>query len=488
MKTRLLIYLNSDRHLWWTVTIIPGIYSILYLYTNNFTLVNSWYQLLMCFLAFVLLPVAEILILDAVFKKWLPNWRPHLYWTYLIINFAIILSLTIYLGWRWKALILISFLAIVSSFFLGKHYKKGVLLIGLMTVSAAFQFTYFYVERVLNHKTWVQKTDFEEFKFQKKPNIYVIQPDGFVGKMASNNKYYDLDLEDFYRSLDSLGFTTNADYRSNYPSTLSSNTTLFTGQHHYFENGNMENELLGAREIITGQNPVLNTMKKNGYKTHLILQHAYLIMNFPDIAYDYVNISKSEISAPIPDYHVDKDFMADFEATLFKQDDSPQFYFVEILEPGHIPNYTKAGQEQQEANTYKKDLYRTAQKLKKLAALINAKDPEGIILILADHGGFVGLSKTMDAYKNLTNDTAIKESIYSALLAIKAPKDFDAYQENIKSSVGVFPNLFAYLAGKSIPKDSLDDSSYIFIKKGENRGVYKYFNSNGKPVTEKIQL
>ena len=117
MRDRLLKFFKSDKHLWWTVTIFPGVYSILYLYTNNFTLVNSWYQLMWCVLVFVALPIAEILVLDFAFKKWLPKWRPHLYWCYLLINFALILSYIVYGGWRYKALALVFIITLISAFF-----------------------------------------------------------------------------------------------------------------------------------------------------------------------------------------------------------------------------------------------------------------------------------------------------------------------------------------------------------------------------------
>jgi len=487
MKDRLLKYLKSDRHLWWTVTLIPGAYCILYLYTNNFTLINSWYQLIACLLAFLVLPIVEIWILDTIFKKWLPKWRPHLYWNYLIINFAIILSLTVYLGWRWKALILIAVLTLASSFFIARHYKKLVLLISLMTLIAGYQFLYFYIQRVASHEDWVQKMAFEDLEFKIRPNIYLIQPDGFVGRQAASNPYYNLELADFYQFLDSAGLKTNDHYRSNYPSTLTSNAALFTAQHHFFDNGSMENELLNARSIITGKNPVLNTLKNNGYTTHLILQHAYLIMNFPDVAYDQVNIKKNEVSVPVPDYYVDKDLMGDFSKALKTQTDAPQFYFVELLEPGHIPGSSTPEEVEKEVANYKQGLYNTTDKLKKMVSLINRQDPSGIIILAADHGGFVGLNNTHEAFSKLTDDKGIKESIYNSLLSIKAPTDFTPYGNNIKSSIGLFPNLFAYLSDQPLPQDSIDNSSYMFIKEHGTRGVYKYFNTDGKPVTEKMK-
>jgi hypothetical protein len=68
MKDRLLKYLRSDRHLWWTVTVIPES-TILYLYTNNFTLVNSWVSVDGFYTYVHCITCIEILILDFSFQK-----------------------------------------------------------------------------------------------------------------------------------------------------------------------------------------------------------------------------------------------------------------------------------------------------------------------------------------------------------------------------------------------------------------------------------
>ncbi len=487
MKDRIIKYLGSDVHLWWTVTVLPGIYCILYLYTNNFTVVNSWYQLLWCALAFILLPVVEILVLDAVFKKWLPKWRPQLYWSYLIINFAIILSMIVFMEWRWKYTALAAVVAIASSILMARHYKKGVLLLAFMTVIAVYQFTHFYIERVASPEQWVENMPFENLNFKKKPNIYLIQPDGFVGKTAAESSNYNLDLTSFYSYLSEHGFVTNDDYRSNYASTLTSNSALFTGQHHYYLNGAMESELYGARETIVGANPVIRTFKRNGYHTNLILEHAYLLLNFPEVAYDYSNVKSSELSVPIPDYQLDKDFIADFKKAVRTQSSQPQFYFLEMLRPGHIEVYEKwSAGKRQEAADYGEKLIATTILLNDLIEFIGQQDPDGIILLVADHGGFAGFDYTQEIFELTVEDPDLKKSMYSSLLSVKAPADFIAYQRKIKSSVGVFPALFSYLAGDSAASDRLDNSSYIFIKKGDARGVYTYFNSNGEPVTEKL--
>jgi hypothetical protein len=190
----------------------------------------------------------------------------------------------------------------------------------------------------------------------------------------------------------------------------------------------------------------------------------------------------------MPDYQLYKDVEKDLYQLMELNKSEPQFYFVEILQPGHVPTGSSTD------NTIEKNRTNYLNKLDKVSTIlmdmvnsIIKKDPEGIIIIAADHGGFVGFESTAQAYETPTADLELKQSLFNALFAVKAPSDFKPYQENIKSSVSVFPNLFSYLAGQPVPLDSLDNSSYIFIKKADARGVYKYYNTDGKPVTEKLQ-
>ena len=190
MKDKIVKYLSSKDHFWWTVTLLPGSYAIIYLYLKNYTVVNSWQQLSSFIACFVLIPSFLFLLLDLLFKRKMPEKRAQLYWSFLLINFSIIFSLSIYLGWRWKALILVALLAIAASFFMAKHYKKIVLLLSIMCLVAAGQLLFFISSSVLSSEDWVQPMAFESSVFQKKPNVYLLQPDGYVGQQAANNDSY----------------------------------------------------------------------------------------------------------------------------------------------------------------------------------------------------------------------------------------------------------------------------------------------------------
>jgi hypothetical protein len=481
MKAQLLSYLKSNEHYWWTVSVLPGLYSLFYLYKNNYTLVNSVDQVLGLSAFFIAVPSIFLMITDAVFKRFLSQHRPKLYYTFLLISTASFISLIVFMGWRWKALVLFAALVVVSSFFVARHYKKVVLFLVFMTVIAGLQLAYFYTTQILPQPHWVKPQGFEQVTFTKKPNIYLIQPDGYVGKKALEKAPYGLNNQRFYTDLNHLGFRFQDDYRSNYSSTLTSNSALFTGQHHYLNGGHHPGEMYNARNIIAGSNPVIRTLKNNGYETRLLTETTYFLTNFPEVAYNDTNITSSDLSY-FPYFKQDLDYEQSLTASLGSSSKKPRFTFIQLLQPAHISvTASQSLGKEQERESY---LIKIPDVNIKLIALINQiteKDPEGIIIIAADHGGFVGLNYTKETEESILTDTSIKSSIFSALFAIKAPLNFNAYLDQIDSAVEVFPMLFAYLSDKKTINNP-DNGSYIEVSQGAEKGVYQYFNNEGKSV------
>ncbi|PQJ31005.1 hypothetical protein BST92_03235 [Nonlabens arenilitoris] len=487
MKDKILSYLNNNNHYWWTVGLLPGMYAMTYLYTNNYTLVNSWTQFSYLVLTMTIIPSTITILGNFLLRNKSQRIKTIFNSSVFIITAGITLSLVIYFRYRWKGIILLIVAAIVVSWLIGKHYKKGVLFLALMTLIGIAQFNYYYFTKIINKEQWITDNNIAETTFTKKPNIYLIQPDGYAGKIALLNEYYNYDNSLFYDQMSELGFKFNHNYRSNYPSTLSSNITLFSGQHHFYENGTMINEPIDAREIIMENNPVLKAFKSNGYFTTAILQHRYLLMNHPAIGYDRINISEDEL-AIIPNHELNKDYISELEKALSTENSQPQFYFIEILEPGHIPNEMgKDTSIKKERDKYIEKLKSTNEDLIQMTSMITNHDPNAIVVIAADHGGFVGFNYSTECFIEPSNKTYLHQAIFSALLTIKAPTEFQSYHNNIKSTISVFPTLFNYLAQDSVTKNKLDNSSYQLIKSGTQRGIYKYYDENGIPVTEKIQ-
>jgi hypothetical protein len=122
--------------------------------------------------------------------------------------------------------------------------------------------------------------------------------------------------------------------------------------------------------------------------------------------------------------------------------------------------------------------------LKATVSYIIKEDPNALIIIGADHGGFAGFTYAQEAL----NKIADKEHIYSifgAQLAIKWNADVEDYDDNLKSGVNLFRILFSYLSKKKTYLNNLqDDGSYKLLK--DPKGVYRYINDNEEIVFEKV--
>lgn len=123
-----------------------------------------------------------------------------------------------------------------------------------------------------------------------------------------------------------------------------------------------------------------------------------------------------------------------------------------------------------------------------LISIIRKEDPNGLILILSDHGGYVGLDYSEAMYIKTTDRDAIY-SIFSSNLSIHWPNnEIPPFDDKLKTSVNVFRILFAYLSEDEKYLDHLqNDGSYILIFEGAPKGVYQYIDEKGE-ITFKKQL
>ena len=124
--------------------------------------------------------------------------------------------------------------------------------------------------------------------------------------------------------------------------------------------------------------------------------------------------------------------------------------------------------------------------LMNIISIIKKRDPNALVILMADHGGFVGMEYTNQIYTK-TQDRDLIYSIFSSILAIHWPNneapDFD---KSFKSTVNVFRILFSYLSeNESYLSHLQDDGSYVVIKKEYPAGIYQYINSEGEITLKK---
>ena len=468
--------------------VAAGLYTFFYVYHSNFMLVNSAFQFLIIFSLYIALPVVVFAISWMlvnrvnVLKKLQPYIFPALnaaFFSYFIV------SRIYHFGYR-KRTLLIVVGCVLLAILLRKHYKKIVVLQLVMALVAFVTLVPTLYKAVIASDAWQEQPDaIIETQFTSFPNIYVIQPDGYVNFRELAKDPYNFDNKDFETFLAESGFKLYDNYRSNYTSTILSNSSMFAMKHHYHGE-----QLFGARAVIAGKNPVIETLKNNQYETFLMLDHPYILSNHPTIRYDHCNISMDEVPwFGMGIFDLKKEVIQPLEETIKKQQGKRSFYFIEKILPGHISTFKEKtlGKEIERKN-YLTQVEIANAWLREIISVITTNDPNGLIIIAADHGGYVGLNYTKELFQKQT-DKKLIYSAFSAALAIKWPKNnASEYDSELKTSVNLFRTLFAYLGeNKALLEHLQEDASFSMIKNGFFGDVYKYIDDDGTVVFEKVE-
>src|SRR5690606_10426564 len=290
--------------------------------------------------------------------------------------------------------------SVLIAYFLHKHFKKWLAVQLVLAFVGIIGLVPIIIQYLNYSSQWTQQPDdIENVIFQKKPNIYYIQPDGYANFSELENESYNFDNSSFETFLDEKDFKNYPNFRSNYTSTLTSNSATFMMKHHYYNKDTGYAEMLNARKNIVSENTVLAIFKNNGYKTHFLTEHPYLMVNRPKIGFDFTNFQYSEIPYITKGFDIGKDVYPDLENAIASKKDGGNFFFIEIFEPSHIST-TKAASKgkEKERQIWLEKMEIANGKLKKMINLIVEKDPNAMIMIMADHGGYVGMDYTQEVY------------------------------------------------------------------------------------------
>ncbi|MCG2419596.1 sulfatase-like hydrolase/transferase [Aequorivita sp. F47161] len=467
-----------------------GLYPLVFYYSRNFGMINSWEQFGYFILLFLLLPTVFFAVLTQVSKlSFAAKWKKYLLPFFSVFLFLFYVKIILYADIQRKIILGIFILSVLVAYFLHKHFKKWIFLQLILAVIGFIGLVPTLLKYLNYSSNWTQQPDnIETVVFKKKPNIYYIQPDGYASFSEMQSDFYQVDNSDFNNFLAENGFKNYSNFRSNYITTISSNSATFMMKHHYYDNGKDYSEMLNARKNIITENPVLSIFKNNGYKTHFITEHPYLMVNRPKVGFNYTNFDYSEIPYISTGFKVKREVFPDLEKAIAAKNEDGNFFFIEIFEPSHVST-TKAASKGKE--TERKEWIDRLQvanaKIKKMVNLISEKDPEALIMIMADHGGFVGLDYTLQVYTKTSNPEIIYTT-FGAMLAIKWPNgEAPEIDSHLKSCVNTFRILFSYLGDDNKYLEHLqEDSSYLILKDGTEAGVYKYIDENGNIIFSKL--
>ncbi len=469
--------------------IAAGLYPLLFYYTNNYKLINSWGHFGYFVSIFILVPIAVFFIAHKVskgtfFKKSQPFVLPFLNFFF----FFFFLNIALYAGFSWLRTFIVLAIAVLLTFLLRKYFKKIIAFQFILAVIGIFTLTPVVFKQLNYSKEWMKQPDnIETAVFKKKPNIYFIQPDGYVNFSELKKGNYNIENAEFENFLKENNFKSYPDFRSNYGATLPSNSATFMMKHHYYNNGSDFTETIDARNVIITENSVLKVLNHNDYRTFFLTEQPYLLTNKPRMGYDFCNFSTEEISFVTTGLGDPRDVIKPFKDYLETYSDGPNFFFLEIFNPGHIINRESeskgvAG----EREHYIESLKEANKKLTELTKTILKNDPEALIVIMADHGGFVGMKSMEDSYIKNTNPDIVN-SIFSSILAIHWPNgEAPEFDDKLQTSVNLFRILTAYLSENDLYLANLQpDESYIIIYFGATQGTYEYLDAHGNVVFKK---
>lgn len=490
LRMFILKFIKSNKDFPFIAALSAGLYPILYYYASNFGHANSLEHVVFFIIAFIGIPFLSIVLFRFIFSKvsGLKVYRKYIIPVLNILCFGTLVVICTS-GFNIWIIALVLLVALALGILFAKHIKKLMVFQLFLAFVAIFHMAPKLYSAIFQSSEWMNQPDqIEVVEFKKTPNVYLIQPDGYANFSELKKGHYKIDNIDFENYLTSKGFSLYNDYRSNYFSTISSNASLFSMRHHYYNHMQQKRvESYNSRSIIAGNNPVIDIFKNNNYKTSLLLESEYLIVNRPKMNYDYSNILYSEMPYLSKGFHIKRNLVEDVKTAIQLNSESNNFYFIEKIAPGHIAQsrYNNAGKIEErllyidrikEANTWLKNIIET----------IENNDSNSLIILMADHGGFVGMDSIYEA-KIKQDDDALIQSVFTAALAVKWPNGQKPNGLEFKTSVNFFRNLFSYLSDDASYLNHLqEDASYLAIKKEAPLGVYKAVDKDNNVIFERI--
>lgn len=484
-------FLNDNKPYPIITAIAAGLYPVLFYYSQNYSIINSWAHVRYFFVFYILLPIVLFIAFYKLFAT--PSLKRYQKYVLPFLNvftFFYILKVLLFVPPERKIILGIFIVATLFAKFLHKHLKKVIVIELILALIGLFTFLQVIYGQLTYDDAWKKQPDnIEQVVFKKKPNVYFFEPDGYVAFSTLKTEPYNIDNSKFEAFLSENNFKTYPGFHSNYNTTIASNGATFTMKHHFYDfDTNLEEVQNGSKIIIT-DNPVLNAFKNNGYETYFLSETHYFLLNRPKMGYDQSSIDYSDIPFLHQGMSERENVLEPFMDFIADSVQKPKFMFVQMLKPWHVSSHknSSAGLEK-EREAWIARMHEANELLTQMINGILKKDPGAIIIIMADHGGSLGLEYTKQSQQKIEDKTIIN-SIFSTNLTIHWPNGVaPQYDSLLKSNVNVFRILFSYLSDNEAYLQKLEtNESFIILKEGVPEGVYKYIDDSGNYVFEKME-
>lgn len=381
--------------------------------------------------------------------------------------------------------------------------KTGFILFNIpiivVALVACFQWgiSYSYSASRSKDNSWYidSKSETENLKFKNLPNVYYIILESYL---SSNTLklIYNFDNSSFEEHLNDSKFDIFENCYSNYRNTLTSLSSTFAMQHHYYSISKGKQDAIGARELIGGliYNPVLDVFKNNGYQIQYLFNSDYAFIAGNKINYATPKRTRLKVFEIFQNNMLDdffklfsksyqqrnkkgKDILA-LDTEVFYDEinsrvivaansKSPYFTVVKLGLPGH---FGKKWNEidKNKLTQYPKKIIKTNTITKIMVDHIIEIDPNAYIVLIGDHGTFRyrgawygDKDKNENMRKNNILPALVAKDVFHTFLAIRCPNN-DIKKSEIHSHVNLFRHVFSHLTmDSSFIKTKSKDVSYF---------------------------
>jgi hypothetical protein len=354
----------------------------------------------------------------------------------------------------------------------------------------------------------IRQIIYDQVRFSKKPNVYLIVPDGYPNAEALK-AVFNLDATNFYEHIKLSGFRIHPSNFSNYMHTLASISSLLGMDHHYYRGGIGNMDLLDARKfIVSKQNPVTHIFRNNGYQIHYVHDTQWLFTSgcYVDSCWPmdfWSELNEIELLVPpnlksIPllarvteaitarrvskdDEQTRSEFMqrALEHIDLMSEQHIPHFTYMHIQEPGHsFPGEQTSEQLTSFRKDYVKQIQIANDELLSIVSHILTHDPSALIIVNADHGawGYGSFNFTKKEILEGTSDDLMALDHLGALLALRWPDSAPQCDKDLRTNVNVFRCIFSYMS----------ESEDIMATKVHDDGFVRKWRRGVKPVVKKV--
>jgi len=170
---------SLKKRIW--VALAAGLYPFFHYYSNNFNIADSWQQFIFLFSLSILAPLGIVLILPYIFRSgWLKKFQPYSLTAFNFLYFTGLLGLLIF-HFRKGIFVLILLGVGLLSLVLYRFLTKIIILQFLLAIMSLFTIVprLFFVLSYDDGWTKVSE-NIDAITFKQRPNIYLIQPDGYA--------------------------------------------------------------------------------------------------------------------------------------------------------------------------------------------------------------------------------------------------------------------------------------------------------------------